>query len=66
MDLLVPLAFVGAGEPSAARVARKRLLTSVRSDVRGEVVRAREAAETDVALEGLLARVDAEVSREFI
>jgi hypothetical protein len=38
----------------------------VRPDVRGQVVRAREGAHADAALERLLARVDPDVAGEFV
>lgn len=62
----MPLLLVGPRELAAARLAREGLLARVRSDVRGEVVRAREGSHADAALEGLLAGVDADVAREFV
>jgi len=66
VDLLVPLSLVRAGEPPAARLAGKRLLAGVGTNVGSEVIGTRETAEADVALEGFLASVDPEMSCELV
>jgi len=62
----VPLPLVASGELPAAEVARERLLSRVRADVRGEVVAAAEVAHADAALERLVSSVDADVSGQFV
>lgn len=60
------LPLVAPGELAAAEVARERLLSSVRANVRGEVVAAAEVAHTDPALERLVSSVDPDVSGQFV
>lgn len=60
------LPFVAPGELAAAEVARERLLSRVRANVRSEVVAAAEVAHTDPALERLVSSVDPDVSGQFV
>lgn len=60
------LPLVATGEFAAAEVARERLFSRVRPDVRGEVVAAAEIAHADAALERLVSRVDADVSGQLV
>ena len=62
----VPFPLVAPGEPFAADVAGERLLPGVSPGVGGEVVATAEAAQTDAALEGFVARVDADVPVELV
>lgn len=62
----MPFPLVAAGEPFAAHIARKRLLPGVSPGVGGEVVATAETAQTDAALERLVARVDADVPVELV
>lgn len=62
----MPLFLVAARELSSAGLARERLLARVCPDVCGEVVRPAEGPHADPALEGLLARVDSDVPRQFV
>lgn len=66
VHLGVSLLLVGAGKLAAANVAGEGLLTGVRPNVRRQVVRTRERPHAYSALERLLARVDANVARQFV
>ena len=62
----MPFPLVAAREFAATKVARERLLSGVRANVRGEVVAAAEVAHADAALERLVPGVDADVSGQFV
>lgn len=62
----VPLPFVAACEAFAAHVTGEGLLPGVSPGVGREVVAAAKAAQTDAALEGLMARVNADVAVELV
>lgn len=62
----VPFPLVAPGEPFAANIARKRLLSGVSPGVGGEVIATAETAQTDAALKRFVARMDADVPVEFI
>lgn len=62
----VPFPLVAPGETFATDIAGKRLLSGVSPGVGGKVIATAETAQTDAALEGFVARVDADVPVEFI
>lgn len=62
----VPFPLVAPGEPFAADVAGKRLLSGVSPGVGGKVIATAETAQTDAALERFVASVDADVPVELI
>lgn len=66
VDLGVPLALIAAGKLASTLTTGEWFLTSVCSNVCGQVVTAAEATHADAALEGLLTRVHAHVARQFI
>lgn len=66
MHLGVPLLLVRPGELPPANVAGERLFTSVRPDVRRQVVGAAEGAHADPALEGFLPSVYPNVAGQLV
>lgn len=66
VDFRVSFPLVAARELSATEIARERLLSRVRANVRGEVVAAAEVAHADAALERLVPGVDADMSCQFV
>lgn len=66
VDLCVSLSLVAPGELASTKLAGEGFLARVRADVCGEVVAPAEGPHAYSALERLVTRVDAEVTRELV
>lgn len=60
------LLLVRSGELPAADVARERLFSRVRSNMRRQMIRSAEGPHADPTLERLLTRMDPDVARQLV